>query len=106
MDPAAPNHMKLLKCYPQLRMAPGWELRAYQFYQHGHGNCVVFAWLATKPPPNSNEVLPENCDHLWLVPLPYGATQDFVGVVEGDGSVASHMQQTKPAGTAPAWYRS
>ena len=65
-------------------------LRAYQFYEEGNGNGVVWAMPegADFPAPGDSAVIE---DHLFKAPKPWDALDDVMDAIEGDGSPSSYL---------------
>jgi len=83
--------MKLLACFPALRLKKGFALRAYVYRDgFGNGNGLVWAMPADLPFPE-----PETCPGaegtFVSPPRPPGALDDFMEAVEGDGSPWSYL---------------
>lgn len=81
---------RLLEVFRPLRVREGFVLRAYQFYEEGNGNGVVWALPETAdfPAPADCPIL-EN--HLLKAPKPFDALDDVMEAIEGDSSPWSYF---------------
>jgi len=81
---------RMLTAFPPLSLQDGFQLRAYQYFENGNGNAVVYAMPEGAPFPD-----PENCprvqDEFLEPPVPPGAVDDVRSVIRGDGSPWSYM---------------
>ncbi len=68
----------------------GSVLRAYQFYDNGNGNGIVWALPRGAPFPHPNSCVSE-VNTLWEEPRPPDALDNFMEVIEGDGSPESYL---------------
>ena len=82
--------MKLLKTFDSLDIRDGFVLRGYVFRDGANGNGIVWAM-----PANSEFPFPEDCEELndrfLSPPKPTEAIDDFMAVINGDGSPWSYV---------------
>jgi hypothetical protein len=82
--------MELLAVFKPLRLKQGFVLRAYLFREGGNGNGVVYAMSENLPFPEPGEC--EYDDSRFLSPpVPYGALDDAMEAIEGEGSLWSYL---------------
>jgi hypothetical protein len=81
---------KVVELFKPLRLKPGFVLRAYVFHEEGNATGVVWALPHDAPFPNPDEV-PVLEQHLFKAPKPWDAVDDFMDVLEGDGSAGSYL---------------
>ncbi len=80
----------ILAPFRSLHLRPGYVLRAYQFKAGGNGNAIVWAMPVEEHFPQ-----PGDCsrltNHFLEPPKPSAAVDDFMNVIEGDGSAWSYL---------------
>lgn len=82
--------MKLLACFPALRIKSGYILRAYQFKEEGNGNGFVWAM-----PIDADFPQPEDCPtqegRFLQPPKPTQSLDQLMDAIEGDDTPWSHF---------------
>jgi len=77
--------------FSNLAIKKGYKLRAYQYYDSGNGNGLVWAIPANEELPN-----PIDCDnlqnHFLNAPKPSNALSDFMEAIDGDKTPLSYLQ--------------
>ncbi len=81
---------KVVDIFTSLRLKSGFVLRAYVYHEEGNASGVVWALPRDVPFPNPEEV-PVLEQHLFKAPKPWDAIDDFMDIVEGDGSDWSYL---------------
>lgn len=87
-SPVDPMH--LLRVFKELHLKPGYVLRAYSYFDGGNGNAVLYAMLTDAPFPEPAEC-PRNTRRFLEPPVPAGAVEASMRLIEGDGSPWSYV---------------
>jgi len=88
-SPADPT--KVLEPFTRLHLRDGMTWRAYLFHQGGNGNGVVWAMPSDADYPEVKDC-PIVTTHVRRPPKPVDSLDDFMEIVQGDGSVESYME--------------
>lgn len=83
--------MCALALFRPLRLRPGFVLRAYQFYENGNGNGVVYALPVDGGLPEPWECTKIRARRPLIIPVPPSALDDVMQVIDGDGTPWSYM---------------
>lgn len=81
----------VVPAFSRLGLREGMTLRAYLFHEGGNGNGIVWAMPSDADYPEADEC-PVVTTHVRRPPKPVDALDDFMEIIEGNGSAASFFE--------------